>query len=207
MNKLTKEKRIQVIALLVEGNSIRATCRIADVAKGTVIKLLRDIGAACTEYQDKVFRNLSCKRIQCDEIWSFCYAKDKNVPKKKRGKFGYGDVWTWTAICADTKLVPSWYIGRRDLKSATIFMKDLAKRLNNRVQLTTDGHKAYLEAVEEVFGADIDYAMLVKIYGLENPKSPEVRYNQGVCIGAEERKINGTPESRYVSTSFAEEIT
>jgi len=204
MNKLTNEKRIQVISSLVEGNSIRATCRMTDVAKGTVLKLLRDIGVACTQYQDKAFMNLSCKRLQCDEIWSFCYAKGKNVPKKKKGKFGFGDVWTWTAICADTKLVPSWYIGRRDINSATIFMKDLAKRLNSRVQLTSDGHKAYLEAVEEAFGADVDYAQLIKVYGFENNKAPEVRYSQGVCIGTEEKKINGTPESRHVSTSFVE---
>ena len=131
MNKLTNEKRTQVIASLVEGNSIRATCRMTDVAKGTVIKLLADIGKVCTAYQDKVFKDLSCKRIQCDEIWSFCYAKDKNVPKNKQGKFGFGDVWTWTAICADTKLVPSWYIGKRDLESAKLFMKDLASRLKN----------------------------------------------------------------------------
>lgn len=204
MNELTNEKRTQVIASLVEGNSIRATVRMTGVAKGTVLKLLRDIGAVCTEYQDKVFKNLNCKRIQCDEIWSFCYAKEKNVPKKKRGKFGYGDVWTWTALCADTKLVPSWYIGNRDLKSAKLFMNDLAGRLNNRVQLTTDGHKPYLEAVEEAFGADIDYSMLVKIYGFEEGKPAEVRYSQGVCIGAEQKKINGSPESRHVSTSFVE---
>lgn len=205
MNKLTTEKRKQVIASLVEGNSIRATCRMTDVAKGTVLKLLYDIGKVCTEYQDRVFVNLSCKRIQCDEIWSFCYAKDKNVPRKKRGKLGYGDVWTWTAICADTKLVPSWYIGRRNLKCATIFMKDLARRLKNRVQLTTDGHRPYLEAVEEAFGADIDYAQLIKIYASDGiVKAPEVRYTQGDCIRTEEAKINGSPESRHISTSFAE---
>jgi IS1 family transposase len=204
MNKLTKEKRIQIIASLVEGNSIRATCRMTDVAKGTVLKLLYDIGKVCTEYQDRVFQDLSCKRIQCDEIWSFCYAKDKNVPKKKKGKFGYGDVWTWTAICADTKLVPSWYIGRRDLKSAKLFMTDLAKRLKHRVQLTTDGHRPYLEAVEEAFGADIDYAMLVKIYGFDGEVSREVRYSQAECIRADQEKINGTPESRHISTSFVE---
>jgi len=204
MNKLTKEKRKQVIASLVEGNFIRATCRMTDVAKGTVLKLLRDIGKVCTEYQDRAFQNLSCKRIQCDEIWSFCYAKDKNVPKKKRGKFGYGDVWTWTALDAETKLVPSWYIGRRDLKCAKIFMQDLAKRLKYRVQLTTDGHRPYLEAVEEVFGADIDYAQLVKIYGPEGAETREVRYSQSECVRTEENKINGTPESRHISTSFVE---
>lgn len=204
MNKLTPGKRTQVIASLVEGNSIRATCRMTGAAKGTILKLLSDIGKVCTEYQDRVFKNLSCKRIQCDEIWSFCYAKDKNVPKKKRGRFGYGDVWTWTAICADTKLVPSWYIGRRDLECAIKLMRDLQGRLKHRVQLTTDGHRAYLDAVEQVFGADIDYAMLVKIYGFENPKAPEARYSPSVCIGSEQKKINGTPESRHISTSYAE---
>lgn len=204
MNQLTTEKRTQVIAALVEGNSIRATVRITGVAKGTVLKLLKDIGAVCTAYQDKAFKNLPCKRIQCDEIWSFCYAKEKNVPKKKQGKFGFGDVWTWTALCADTKLVPSWYIGNRDLKCATLFMKDLASRFANKVQLTTDGHNAYLDAVEQAFGTEIDYAMLIKIYGFEKGKPAEVRYSQGVCIGADEKKINGKPESRHVSTSFVE---
>jgi len=204
MNQLTKEKRKQIVASLVEGNSIRATARMTGVSNPTILKLLCDLGAACTKYQDAAFRNLSCKRIQCDEIWSFCYAKEKNVPKKKKGKFGYGDVWTWTALCADTKLVPSWYIGYRDLKSAKLFLSDLAGRLANRVQLTTDGHRAYLEAVETVFGADIDYAQIIKIYGLEENRKAEIRYSQGVCIGAEQKKINGKPESRHVSTSFVE---
>jgi len=144
MNKLSKEKQAQVVAALIEGNSIRATCRMTGVAKNTVVKLLVAFGKACAKYQDKVFKNLPCKHIQCDEIWSFCYAKEKNVPKDKKGKFGYGDVWTFTALCADTKLVPSWLIGNRDLESATIFLKDLAGRLSTRIQLTTDGHKMYL---------------------------------------------------------------
>src|SRR5208283_2331036 len=156
MNKLKTEKQKQIIAALIEGNSIRATCRMTDTAKGTVLKLLADVGKACSEYQDKTFRNLTCKRIQCDEIWSFCYAKEKNVPEDKQGQFGYGDLWTFTAICADSKLVPSWYIGRRDVENATVFMKDLAVRLKNRVQLTTEGHKMYLESVEAVFGGNTD---------------------------------------------------
>lgn len=204
MNQLDAQQRKQVIASLVEGNSIRATVRMTGVAKGTVLKLLKDLGEVCTEYQDRVFKNLPCKKIQCDEIWSFCYSKDKNVPKDKQGKFGFGDVWTWTAICADTKLVPSWYIGNRDLPAAKLFMKDLQGRLKNRVQLTTDGYKAYLEAVEDAFGTDVDYAMLVKLYGFEEGRPSEVRYSPGACIGAEQKQINGTPESRYVSTSFAE---
>jgi transposase len=162
MNKLSKERRGQVIMSLVEGNSIRATVRMTGVAKNTIVKLLKDIGRACNDYQDKIFKNLPCKRIQCDEIWSFCYAKEKNVPKDKKGQFGYGDVWTFTALCADTKIVPAWLIGRRDLSNATIFMQDLAARLKNRVQLTTDGHKMYLDAVETAFGTDVDFSQLIK---------------------------------------------
>ncbi len=163
MNKLSQQKQTQVIAALVEGNSIRATVRMTGVAKNTIVKLLANLGMACAEYQDKVFKNLPCKRIQCDEIWSFCYAKEKNVPEDKKGIFGYGDVWTFTAICADTKLVPAWHIGRRDIENATLFMEDLAYKLANRVQLTTDGHKMYLEAVESAFGGDIDFSQLITI--------------------------------------------
>jgi len=202
MNKLSKAKQAEVVAALVEGNSIRATVRITGVAKNTIVKLLADLGRACAEYQDKIFRNLPCKRIQCDEIWSFCYAKEKNVPEAKKGVFGYGDVWTFTAICADTKLVPSWHIGRRDLGDATIFMKDLASRLANRVQLTTDGHKIYLEAVESAFGSDIDFSQLVKLYGqtIEGQK----RYSPPQCIGTLRTKINGNPEAQKISTSYVE---
>ena len=152
MNKLSTKRRCQVIAALVEGNSIRATVRMTGVAKNTVTKLLADVGEACSAYQDKAFRNLSCQRIQCDEIWSFCYAKQKNVPAKHKGKLGYGDVWTWVALDADTKLVPSWLVGLRDGGYATEFIRDLAGKLNSRIQLTTDGHKVYLEAVEDAFG-------------------------------------------------------
>jgi hypothetical protein len=170
MNNLPIERQTQVISALVEGNSIRATVRMTGVAKDTVIKLLAKIGHACAEYQDKTLRNLRCKRIQCDEIWSFCYAKDKNVPREKRGKFGFGDVWTWTALCADTKLIVSWRVGDRNAWTAQHFMYDLASRLANRVQLTSDGHKAYLDAVDLAFGNDIDYAMLVKLYGAVRDK-------------------------------------
>jgi len=172
------------------------------VAKNTVVKLLIALGKACAEYQDKAFKNLPCKHIQCDEIWSFCYAKEKNVPKDKKGKFGYGDVWTFTALCADTKLVPAWYIGRRDLETATIFMKDLAKRLKNRVQLTTDGHKMYLEAVEDAFGKDVDFSQLVKIYGQTD--EGQKRYSPAQCIGAIKTRINGNPENKSISTSYVE---
>lgn len=168
MNKLSREKRAQILGCLVEGNSIRATARMCDVAFNTVLKFVPEIGMVCLEYQDKVFRNLKCKRIQCDEIWSFCYAKQKNVPKEKQGMFGYGDIWTWVALDADTKLVPSFFVGDRDAKTAKLFIKDFADRLANRVQLTTDGHKVYIDAVEDAFGGEIDYAMLIKIYESTN---------------------------------------
>jgi len=202
MNKLSSKKQIQVVSALVEGNSIRATVRMTGVAKNTIVKLLADLGKACAEYQDKVFRTLPCKHIQCDEIWSFCYAKEKNVPEDKKGMFGYGDIWTFTAICADTKLVPSWFIGDRDLESATIFLKDLAGRLANRIQLTTDGHKMYLDAVESAFGSNIDFSQLVKIYGQTD--EGQKRYSPPSCIGTIKTKINGNPERENVSTSYVE---
>jgi IS1 family transposase len=202
MNKLTKEKQRQVVAALVEGNSIRATCRMTGVAKNTVVKLLVDLGKACAEYQDKTLRNLTCSKIQVDEIWAFCYAKEKNVPDDKKGQFGFGDVWTFTALDAETKLVPSWYIGRRDMQCATDFMRDLASRLKNRVQLTTDGHKMYLEAVEDAFGSEIDFSQLVKIYG--KSEESETRYSPAQCIGTEKHRINGNPYDKDVSTSYVE---
>ncbi|MBI3317611.1 MAG: DDE-type integrase/transposase/recombinase [Candidatus Omnitrophica bacterium] len=203
MNRLDRKRQIQILNALVEGASLRATSRMANVSINTVTKLLVDVGVVCSEYQDKTFRNLTCKRLQCDEIWSFVYAKDKNVPKKKRGKFGYGDVWTWTALDAETKLIPCWYIGTRDAGAAYHFMRDLAGRLANRVQLTTDGHKAYLEAVENAFGADIDYAMLQKIYGTDKPEG-ETRYSPAQCMGAKRALITGKPEYEHVSTSYVE---
>jgi IS1 family transposase len=203
MNNLPAERQIAVIAALVEGNSIRATVRMTGVAKDTVTKLLARIGQVCAEYQDKELRNLPCKRIQCDEIWSFCYAKEKNVPRDLRGKFGYGDVWTWTALCADTKLVPCWRIGGRSAWDAQHFMYDLAARLANRVQLTTDGHRVYLDAVELAFGTKIDYAMLVKLYGNE-PKQKETRYSPATCIGAIPTSITGNPDPKHISTSYVE---
>jgi len=203
MNKLTTEKRKQVVASLVEGNSIRATVRMTGVAKNTIVKLLGDLGKSCSDYQNKTFRNLKCRKIQCDEIWSFCYAKEKNVPKEKQGQFGYGDVWTWTAIDADTKLVPSWLVADRSLESAKEFINDLAGRLANRVQLTTDGHRPYLEAVEGAFGSDIDYAMLIKVYGKDGVEGQR-RYSPAKFVATETIKINGKPEARAVSTSFVE---
>ena len=202
MNTLKPDKQRQVVAALVEGNSIRATCRMTGVAKGTILKLLVDLGKACAEYQDKVLRNLTCKKIQVDEIWAFVYAKEKNVPKAKKGQFGVGDVWTFTAIDADSKLVPTWHIGKRNIEDATIFMKDLAGRLKNKVQLTTDGHKMYLEAVEEAFGCEIDFSQLIKIYG--TPPEAEKRYSPAECIGTERHKINGNPDDDSISTSYVE---
>lgn len=202
MNRLNRQKQIQVITALVEGNSIRAACRMTGVAKGTVLKLLADVGRTCKEYQDKTLRNLPCKRIQCDEIWSFCYAKEKNVPEELRGQFGFGDVWTWTALCADTKLVPSWQVGLRDAEYASKFMNDLASRLKNRVQLTSDGHRVYLQTVESAFGSEIDYAMLVKLYS-GDPKD-DTRYSPGQCNGTRTASILGNPDYTNVSTSFVE---
>lgn len=201
MNKLSYEKRVQVINALVEGCSINATSRMTGVAKNTILKLLVDVGMACADYQDRVLRNLNCKRIQCDEIWQFCYAKEKNVPAEKKGQFGFGDVWTWVAIDADTKLVPSFMIGNRDLRSARIFIDDLKTRLANRVQLTTDGLRAYLDAVEGAFGADIDYAQLIKIYGASQE---ETRYSPAQCLGCQKQIVNGNPERKDISTSYVE---
>jgi len=201
MNTLPIEKRKQTVGMLVEGMSLRATCRLADVSINTVTRLLVDIGSACADYQDKTLRNLSCKRIQCDEIWAFCYAKEKNVPAEKRGQFGYGDVWTWTAIDANTKLVPSFMVGNRDGHSARLFIDDLASRLAKRVQLTTDGLKVYLEAVEGAFGSDVDYAMLNKIYA---SSQEETRYSPAQCLGCERKPIMGNPDPTHVSTSFVE---
>ena len=158
MNRLSTERRAQIIRCLVEGNSMLATSRITGASKNTIKKLLIDVGSACAEYQNKTLLNLSCTNLQAGEIWSFCYAKKKNVPKKYQGKFGYGDVWTFTAICADTKLVPCWLVGDRDQYTAYIFLKDLYSGLKNRVQLTTDGHKMYFTSVEDVFGTDVDFA-------------------------------------------------
>ena len=156
MNRLDSETRTRIIAVLIEGNSLRATARICGITRNTVSKFLLQLGAACADYQDQAFRDLNCRRLECDEIWQYCYAKEKNVPIEKRNVFGYGDVWTWIAIDAETKLIPCWMVGTRDAVSARMFIRDMASRLKNRVQLTTGGHKPYLEAVESAFGDDID---------------------------------------------------
>ena len=198
MNKLDTTKRAQVLTLLVEGNSLRATSRIADVSYNTVCKLFADAG----QYQDKALRDLPCKRLQLDEIWSFVYAKQKNVATAKSAPDQAGDAWTWVAIDAETKLVPSWRVGDRSSETATDFVSDLASRLRNRVQITTDGHKSYLEAIEGAFGGDVDYAMLVKVYGA-SPEG-EKRYSPAECIGSHKHRIKGNPDKRHVSTSFVE---
>ncbi len=202
MNRLTLEKRVQIVGLLVEGNSLRATSRLSNASINTVTKLLVDMGTACQKYHDENVRNLPTKKIQCDEIWSFVYGKDKNLPENLRGKFGLGSIWTWVALDSDSKFAISWLVGNRDAEYAKLFIQDIASRVKNRIQLTTDGYKPYLEAVDEVFGADIDYAQLVKLYGpsLEG----ETRYSPAVCNGTKKTKINGKPNRKDISTSHVE---
>jgi IS1 family transposase len=202
MNKIKREKRVQIIASLVEGNSIRATVRMTGVAKNTVVKLLAEIGTACERHQNSALRNLPCKKIQCDEIWQFCYAKQKNVPNDKQGQFGYGDVWTWVALCAETKLICTYKIGTRGASTAYAFMHDLAERLANRIQLTTDGHRVYADAVESAFGSNIDYAMLVKVYGAD--RDSEAHYSPAECMSCRTIPISGNPKAEDISTSFVE---
>jgi IS1 family transposase len=202
MNQLTKERRTHVIKCLCEGLSIRATVRMTGVAKNTIVKLLAEVAVACNEYQDRTLRSLTCKKIQCDEIWSFCYAKEKNVPHDMRGQFGVGDVWTWTAIDADTKLIVSWRVGDRDADVANEFIQDLADRLSNRVQLTTDGHRVYWEAVEKAFGSNVDYAMLVKLYGAVRDK--EATYSPAKVISCRAIPMIGDPDAEHISTSYVE---
>ncbi len=201
MNKLDNARRAQVIAALVEGCSIHATTRMTGVAKNTVIKLLEDVGTACANYQDEHLRGLTSRRLECDEIWSFCHSKKKNVAPEHQGILGYGDVWTWVAIDADSKLVPCWHVGHRDAVAADQFINDLAGRLKNRVMLTTDGLKCYLEAVEGAFGADIDFAQLIKIYG---KSQDEIRYSPAECVGCEVKVISGDPFPPMISTSYVE---
>jgi len=204
MNKLSTEKRTQIVAALCEGNSVNSTARLVGVTKKTVLRLLVAVATACAEYQDKTMRNLKCRRIQADETWSFVAMKAKTAKRRGVQGFGVGDVWTWTAIDADTKLIPCWYLSEsRDGGAAYEFISDLESRLAHRVQLTTDGHKAYLDAVESTFGVGIDYAMLVKLYG-KDPNDPEHRYSPPVCIGCESQVITGKPDPDHISTSYVE---
>jgi IS1 family transposase len=206
MNKLDEAKRVQVVAALVEGNSIRATVRMTGVAKNTVAKLLIKLGAACAEYLDRTLRNLPCKQVQCGEIWSFVAAKQANVTPKLRAANPYaGDCWTWVAMDAETKLVCSWMVGSRDWETARHFVDDLAGRMVNRIQLTTDGQKLYLFAINAAFQGDIDYGILMKLYGGKADESgPHVRYSPSACIGAAKKPTIGTPDPDHISTSFIE---
>jgi hypothetical protein len=203
MNKLNHKARAQVLQMMAEGISLRAITRLTGISRTTLIKLLADAGQAFSEYLDRTLMNLPCKRIQVDEAWAFCYAKQKNVATAKAAPEGAGDIWTWVGLDAETKLVASFYVGGRDSDAAIVFMDDLAKRLANRVQLTSDGHKAYLEAVEGAFGGDIDYAQLVKLYG-PTSESTKGRYSPADCTGIRKTPIEGKPDPKHISTSFVE---
>ena len=204
MNRLSTQERARILHCLVEGNSMRATSRMCDVSINTVAKLLVDVGNACADYQDKAMRDLSCKRIQCDEIWSFCQMKERNVSKFHKGEHGFGDVWTWTALCADTKLIVSFLVGKRTATHARYFIQDLSQRLRERIQLTTDGHKAYLNAVDSAFATDIDFAMLVKLYGEPKGNKQERKYSPGECCGTIKGVVCGEPDENHISTSYVE---
>ncbi len=206
MNRLDGKRRAQVVAALVEGASINSTVRMTGVTKQTILRLIADLGTACAKYQDEKLRNLSCKRIQADEVWSFCHAKDKNLSEELKGKFGFGSVWTWTAIDADSKLMVSWLVGERSLPYAVKFMDDVASRLAHRVQLTTDGHRPYLQAVEGAFGSEVDYAVLEKIYAAPPQQGATTRYSPAQCCGTRTHKVIGDPDSQHVSTSYAERM-
>jgi IS1 family transposase len=203
MNRISAEQRRAIVACLVEGNSLRATERMTGASRNTITKLLVDLGTVCSIHMDREMRDLPCERLQVDEIWSFCGMKQKNVPVEKRGELGYGDVWTWVAIDADTKLVPTYRVGSRDYPEAVGFLQDLAKRLSSRVQLTSDAHRPYLTAVKHVFGGEIDYAQLQKIYGLD-PKVRDTRYSPAVCTGVKVKVVSGDPDPDHINTSYVE---
>jgi IS1 family transposase len=203
MNKLPTAKRVQILSMLCEGSSMRSISRVVDVSINTVTKLLEDAGRVCAEHHDATVRGVRAKRVQCDEIWAFCYAKQKNVETAKAAPGQAGDVWTWTALDADSKLIVSYLIGGRDAGYANEFMEDVAGRLTGRVQLTTDGLKAYLDAVEGAFGADVDYAQLVKLYG-EVPENAKGRYSPADCTGTRKTRVEGKPDPDHISTSYVE---
>ena len=203
MNKLPQKTRSLILNMLCEGQSMRATARLADVSFNTVAKLLIDAGKVCSDLHDELVQGVTARRVQCDEVWSFTYAKQKNVATAKAAPQKAGDTWTWTALDADTKLIVSSMVGGRDAEYANGFMGDVASRLANRVQMTTDGHKAYLEAVEGSFGADIDYAQLIKVYG-NAPETFKGRYSPADCTGIVKRTVEGQPEEKHISTSFVE---
>jgi IS1 family transposase len=201
MNRLSTEKRVQIVRAMVEGNSIRSITRMTGVCQEAILKLLRDLGVACADHHNTAVRGVRAERIQCDEVWSFCYAKDKNATPEQKSE-GAGSIWTWTAIDADSKLIVSYLCGGRDASWARSFMEDVASRLATRVQITTDGHRAYVEAIEGAFGMDVDYAMLIKLYG--SPSQPDTRYSPGECIGTEMVTVKGNPDPRHISTSYVE---
>jgi IS1 family transposase len=203
MNKLPTAKRVQILNMLVEGSSMRSISRVCDVSFNTIAKLLEEAGAVCDAFHDEKVRGVKASRVQCDEIWAYCYAKEKNVATAKAAPDGAGDVWTWTGIEADSKLIVSWLAGGRDGEYATAFMDDVASRLATRVQMTTDGHKAYLEAVEGAFGADIDYAQLIKMFGA-TPDSSKGRYSPAECTGIKKVPVEGKPDPKHISTSYVE---
>ena len=203
MNQLPIQKRVQIITLLVEGCSLRSTSRIADVSINTVTKLLVSVGKACQQFHNDRVVNVNSKRVQCDEIWSFIYSKEKNTTQDQKA-VGAGDAWTWVGIDADTKLVVSWFVGSRDADSANIFMNDVATRLKNRVQLTTDGLKAYLEAVTDSFGSQIDFAQLIKLYGAASGDQNEKKYSPAECTGTKKYVVSGNPDPKLISTSYIE---
>ena len=205
MNKLSTTNRAHILELLVEGMSMRAASRVAKVSINTVTKLMVEAGEACAAYHDETVQNVTAERVQCDEIWAFCYAKDKNVPRAKAAPQGAGDVWTWTAIESASKMILSYEVGDRSGATAIEFMDDLRSRLENRVQLTTDGHKAYLEAVEGAFGGDVDFAQLIKMYGdSTGQKGHEKKYSPAECTGTKKRRVEGNPDIEHVSTSYVE---
>jgi IS1 family transposase len=205
MNKLSRERRAQILGMMVEGNSIRAIARMTDVSKNTIVKLLEDAGEACLDYHDRYVRGVAAKRVQCDEIWSFAWCKQKNVAKAKRKDLAHGDVWTWVAIDAETKLAISYLVGDRNSEYAMTLMDDLRQRVTTRLQLTTDGHSPHLQAVDGAFGADIDYAMLVKMYGMPPAEAEAARrYSPSECIGTQRRKVTGNPDPKHISTSYVE---
>ena len=207
MKRLTREKRALILKCFTEGVGVNATARMADVSKNTVLKFLADLGPVCRSYQQRAFVNLACGKIQCDELWAFCGMKQKNVPADMKGVWGVGDVWTWVAVCAECRLAPSWLVGPRNAGAASVFIEDLSSRLAHRIQLTTDGHRPYVEAVEGAFGSEIDFAQLIKIFDLPQGENPQERkYSPGECCGTRVDVICGRPDPSHVSTSYSERL-
>jgi len=206
MNRLNIQERAKILGCLVEGNSVRATSRLTGCDKKTVLRLLAEFGSSCKKYHDENVRHLNIKRVECDEIWSFCYSKQANIPEQYKGKFGFGDVYTWTALDRDSKLIINYRVDRRDEEAAYFFIHDLALRLDNRVQLSTDGLKVYIDAIEDAFGGNIDYGMLKKIYSAPHSKEAARRYSPGQCCGARKRRILGQPVRKDICTSHVERM-